>query len=78
MDKDDLVWQQLDEATDEWINSIRTNETYRAVGNLILKYKPGLAEMMHPVIKGGYNMVYRLEYKDGSSVVMRVPIKGSL
>ncbi|KAJ2992102.1 hypothetical protein NUW58_g2287 [Xylaria curta] len=75
-DKDDLVWRKLDEATDEWDISIRTNETYRAVGNLILKYKKGQAELMHSVIKGGYNVVYRLEYKDGSSAVMRVPIKG--
>ncbi|KAK4208067.1 hypothetical protein QBC37DRAFT_432541 [Rhypophila decipiens] len=30
---------------------------------------------MHHVIKGGYNLVYRLEYEDGHSVVMRVPIK---
>ncbi|XXH01671.1 hypothetical protein Hte_008031 [Hypoxylon texense] len=30
---------------------------------------------MHPVIKGGYNIVYRLEYKDGTSAIMRIPIK---
>ncbi|KAI1753171.1 phosphotransferase family protein [Xylaria castorea] len=76
MDKDDLVWEKLDEATDEWDISIRTKETYRAVANLILKYKEGQAELMHQAIKGGYNVVYRLEYKDGSSAVMRVPIRG--
>ncbi|KAI1120578.1 phosphotransferase family protein [Nemania abortiva] len=75
MDKDDLVWRKLDEATDEWDISIRTEETYRAVANLILKYKKGQAEQMHPAAKGGYNVVYRLEYKDGSSVIMRVPIR---
>ncbi|KAI0537348.1 phosphotransferase family protein [Xylaria digitata] len=75
MDKDDLVWQKLDEAVDEWDISIRTKETYRAVGNLILKYKEGQAELMHPAVKGGYNVVYRLEYKDGTSAVMRVPIR---
>lgn len=76
MDKDDVVWQELDEATDEWLRLIRTEQVYRAVGNLILKYKDGQAELMHAVIKGGYNVIYRLEYKDGSSVVMRIPIKG--
>lgn len=78
MDKDDVVWQELDEATDEWLKLIRTEQVYRAVGNLILKYKDGQAELMHAVIKGGYNVIYRLEYKDGSSVVMRIPIKGTL
>lgn len=77
IDKDDLVWEKLDEATDKWIASIRTNETYRAVGNLILQHKNGQAERMHPAVKGGYNIVYRLEYKDGTSAIMRVPIRGT-
>lgn len=76
MDKDDLAWEKLDEATDKWVASIRTKETYRAVGNLIPKYKNGQAGLMHPAAKGGYNIVYRLEYKDGTSVIMRVPIRG--
>lgn len=78
MDKDDLIWQKLDEATDAWHISICTKEMYRAVGNFILQHKEGQAELMHPVVKGGYNVVYRLEYKDGSSVVMRIPIKGTV
>ncbi|KAI1376982.1 phosphotransferase family protein [Hypoxylon crocopeplum] len=74
-DKDDLIWEKLDEATEKWDKSVRTEETYRAIGNFILKYKDGKAKLMHAVIKGGYNMVYRLEYKDGSSAVMRIPIR---
>ncbi|KAI1410869.1 phosphotransferase family protein [Hypoxylon sp. FL1857] len=76
MDKDDIVWQKLEEATDEWEKSLQSTEMYRAVGNVILKYKDGQADLMHPLIRGGYNVVYRLEYKDGSSVIMRIPIKG--
>lgn len=76
MDKDDLIWEALEEGADDWVASARTKEIYRAVGDLILKYKEGQAEVMHPAIKGGYNVVYRLEYKDGSSVIMRVPIHG--
>ncbi|KAI1136930.1 phosphotransferase family protein [Hypoxylon sp. FL0543] len=76
MDKDDVVWEKLDENTGEWVKSIRSRDVLRAVGNFILKYKEGPAEQMHPVIRGGYNIVYRLEYKDGSSVIMKIPIKG--
>ncbi|KAI1502721.1 phosphotransferase family protein [Biscogniauxia marginata] len=76
MDKDDLIWQKLEEATDEWYKSIRTTELYRAVGNFILKYRDGQPELMHIAVKGGYNVVYRLEYKDGTSAIMRIPIKG--
>ena len=38
--------------------------------------KNGKPKKMHPVIKGGYNLVYRLEFEDGTSLIMRVPIKG--
>lgn len=77
MERDDLVWQKLDEDTEEWDKSIRTTEVYRAVGKFILEYKDGQPELMHPAVRGGYNTVYRLEYKDGSSAIMRVPIKGT-
>ena len=76
MDKDDVIWRELDDATDEWDKSIRTEKTYRAVGDLILKYRNGQPETTHAVVKGGYNIIYRLEYSDGSSAIMRIPIKG--
>ena len=76
MSKDDDVWEKLDEVSEEWEESLRTEKMIRAIGGLILKYREGEAELMHSVIKGGYNLVYRLEYKDGSSVIMKIPIKG--
>lgn len=76
MDKDDLVWQKLDEEAEEWDKLIRREETYRDIGNIILKYRQGKPERMHAVVKGGYNVIYRLEYSDGSSVILRTPIKG--
>ncbi|KND87319.1 hypothetical protein TOPH_08058 [Tolypocladium ophioglossoides CBS 100239] len=56
--------------------SLHNAETYRATANLILKYRPGEAVELHKQIKGGYNIFYRLEYKDGSSAAMRIPCKG--
>lgn len=76
MDKDDLIWERLEDDVERWEKSVRTSEMYRAVGDFILEHKPGEPEEMHPAIRGGYNAVYRLEYKDGSSVIMRVPIPG--
>jgi hypothetical protein len=46
------------------------------VAKFILQFKPGKAVEMHRAMKGGYNIADRLEYEDGTSVVMRVPIKG--
>ncbi|KAH8171104.1 phosphotransferase enzyme family protein [Sarocladium implicatum] len=76
IDKDDLVWEKLDHDTELWSQSARTSETYRAVANFILKYRHGEPEVMHIAVMGGYNTIYRLEYKDGTSALMRVPIKG--
>lgn len=77
-DKDDLVWEKLDERIDEWLKSVVTSNVYHAVAHFILKFKPGKAQQMHRAMKGGYNVIYRLAYSDGTSVVMRIPIKGEL
>lgn len=76
MTKDDLVWEQLEEVSEEWEKSIHTSDTYRAIAKLILKYRDGKPKELHLGVKGGYNVVYRLEYADGSSAVLRMPIRG--
>lgn len=37
---------------------------------------PGEVVELHKPIMGGYNIHYRLEYKDGSSAALRIPCKG--
>ncbi|KAM0280710.1 hypothetical protein ACHAQH_003880 [Verticillium albo-atrum] len=76
--KDDLSWEMSDKIFDKWEATIHTAAVYRAVGNFILKHRPGKAVELHKPIKGGYNVIYRLEYKDGSSVALRVPQKGGV
>ncbi|KAH7313819.1 phosphotransferase family protein [Stachybotrys elegans] len=75
-DRDDLVWERLDKTTEEWCASLGSRDVYRAVGDFILQHKKGQPEMMHLAMKGGYNIAFRMAYKDGSSAVLRVPIKG--
>ncbi|KAL1865594.1 hypothetical protein VTK73DRAFT_5133 [Phialemonium thermophilum] len=74
--KDDLTWQRLEEESDAWYDSIRTRDKCREVGNFLMKYKDVKPELMHTVLRGGYNVVYRLEFQDGTSLIMRVPIQG--
>lgn len=76
MDKDDLAWEKSDEEVESWERSLHNAEIYRGVAHLIMKYKPGEAVELHRPIRGGYNIFYRLEYKDGSSAAMRIPCKG--
>ena len=78
MPRDDSVLEARNEAVEEWLASARTEEMNVKVRDFIiqLRCKDGLPKKMHPVIKGGYNLVYRLEFEDGTSVIMRVPIRG--
>lgn len=73
---DDLAWEKSDEAFDTWEATLHNKTIYLAIGNFILKHKPGEAAELHKPIMGGYNILYRLEYKDGSSVALRIPCKG--
>ncbi|POR37530.1 Uncharacterized protein TPAR_02269 [Tolypocladium paradoxum] len=76
MEKDDLAWEKSDEEVESWERSLHNAAIYRGIANLIMKYKPGEAVELHKPIRGGYNIFYRLEYKDGSSAAMRIPCKG--
>ncbi|KAI1800111.1 kinase-like domain-containing protein [Daldinia bambusicola] len=76
MDKDDLAWEKSDEEVEAWERSLNKAHIYREIANLIIKYRPGEAVELHQPIRGGYNIFYRLEYKDGSSAAMRIPCKG--
>ncbi|KAI1822490.1 phosphotransferase family protein [Xylaria intraflava] len=78
MDRDDVAWEQNDKETDAWVQSLRGSALHYSIAELINKHRPGKAVELHKPIKGGYNIFYRLEYKDGSSAGMRIPIKGSV
>ncbi|TQN74727.1 Altered inheritance of mitochondria protein 9 [Colletotrichum shisoi] len=74
--RDDLAWERSDEVFDEWEATLHNKAMYHAIGTFILKHRPGEAVELHKPIMGGYNIFYRLEYKDGSSAALRVPSKG--
>ena len=74
--RDDLIWEQLETKSDAWCDSVHKADVQRAVGAFIVKCKPGKGVVLYILEKGGYNVSYRLEYDDGTSVVMRIPIKG--
>ena len=76
MERDDFAWEKADDEVEAWIKSLNKAELYRAIVELILRFRPGVAVELHRPIRGGYNIVYRLEYEDGTSVAMRIPSKG--
>ncbi|RYC59717.1 hypothetical protein CHU98_g6504 [Xylaria longipes] len=78
MARDDLAWEENDKETDTWERSLHKMELYRAIVNFIQKYRPGEAVELHRQIRGGYNIFYGLEHKDGSSAAMRIPSKAMM
>ncbi|KAK8024979.1 phosphotransferase family protein [Apiospora arundinis] len=76
MDKDDMIWEKLDEEVVGWEKAMNKKETYLKIAELLQQYKPGKPARLHTPQKGGFNTVYRLEYKDGTSIILRVPIPG--
>ncbi|PHH90764.1 hypothetical protein CDD83_2720 [Cordyceps sp. RAO-2017] len=76
METDDLAWEKSDEEADSWERSLYKAETHYSIAHLIMKYRPGEAVELHRPIRGGYNILFRLEFKDGSSAAMRIPCKG--
>lgn len=48
MEKDDLAWEKSDEEVDKWERSLHNAETYRAITNLIIKYRPGEPRTSQP------------------------------
>ncbi|KAI0457333.1 phosphotransferase family protein [Xylaria acuta] len=71
MPRDDLAWEENDKETDTWERSLHKAGLYRAIANLIKKYRP--SEAVELIGRSeGYNIFYRSEYKDGSSAAMRI------
>lgn len=75
MRQDDLAWEEGDEEAETWEKSLLKAQVYRNIASYIAKYRPGEAVEHHSPLRGGSNIFYRLEYKDGSSAALRIPCK---
>jgi hypothetical protein len=76
-DEDDLAWETSEKVFDTWEVTLYSEAIRLSITSFILKYRKGEAAQLHTPIMGGCNILWRLEYKDGSSVGLRVPAKGT-
>ncbi|CAI4220123.1 unnamed protein product [Parascedosporium putredinis] len=67
-EKDDLLWQKLEEESDEWYESVRTAEKRRQVGNFIWQYKDAKPTLMHPVLRAQLALQYNDVAEDDGDV----------
>ncbi|KAI3320248.1 hypothetical protein HD806DRAFT_524914 [Xylariaceae sp. AK1471] len=66
---------QLEEETLAWGKSVQEVDLCRAIAKFTLQYRPGKAVELHKPIRGGYNILYRPKYEDGTLADMRMPCK---
>ncbi|KAH8659539.1 kinase-like domain-containing protein [Ilyonectria robusta] len=76
MDMDELAYKHSDNQSDEWEKSLHKAAIYREVASFIGKHRLGKPVELHKLIRGGYNIFYRLEYEDGASAALRIPCPG--
>ncbi|KAK0391426.1 hypothetical protein NLU13_0926 [Sarocladium strictum] len=76
MRQDDLAWEKGDKEAEMWERTLLKAQVYRDIGRFINQHRPGEPVELHKPIRGGYNIFFRLEYKDGSSAALRIPCKG--
>ncbi|RAL01437.1 phosphotransferase family protein [Aspergillus ibericus CBS 121593] len=72
---DDAALAKSEETAQSWLDSLHDWDRYIAIRDFILRYREGEGIQLKGM-GGSGNINYRLIYKDGSSVVLRLPIPG--
>lgn len=76
MEYDDVAWERSDEIADAWRAKLFETETMRAVGDFMVKHCVGAPFQLNAPVAGAFNVVFRMEFKHGGQVVMRIPVPG--
>jgi hypothetical protein len=78
MFQDPLVLERTDKLENglqETITAMRLDGRLIKVYEFIRKHRPGKPVRAHQTIRGGYNVLFHIEYTDGQAI-MRVPLPG--
>jgi hypothetical protein len=59
----------------DWVATMATYDKRLAIGKFMCKHRSGKPECIRLTRGGSYNLVFRNEYFDGSSLAMKVPRK---
>lgn len=73
---DSLFSNRSAELADAWLKFALNKDNQRRLVDFVHSYRPGSAapKVFHDPIRGSYNINWRLEYEDGFSVMVHVPI----
>lgn len=73
---DDAAWERSDAIFDNWKTKLYEQDTMRAVGDLIKKYRGGVPKELCAPQRGAFNVTIRMEFGDGGSAIIRIPCPG--
>jgi hypothetical protein len=68
---DDVAWEQSEKVTDGWMEGLFEESTLRATGGFIVKHRGGMKSDGIP--KPVLNIIFRMIFQDGGSVVIDFP-----
>lgn len=76
MKLDDLAWDRSDDVAKAWKDALFDEKVLREIGRFIIKHRGGPAEELFNPQKGSFNLMFRMKFMDGGSVIIRFPIPG--
>lgn len=68
---DDVAWEEGDRLDEEWRKNLVKAETQQAIGNFVAQHRRGVPTEIGPLAAGGLNALFRIQFSDGGSAVIR-------
>lgn len=77
MHYDDPAWERSGNIAGKWVDELFADQDkLREVGNFLVKHRPGTPMKFCDPRDGYYNIIFRMEFQDGGSAVIRFPEPG--
>lgn len=68
---DDVAWEESDRLEQEWREMVVKSDSQQAIGKFIARHRQGIGEEIGPLGAGGFNGLFRLQFLDGGSAIIR-------
>ncbi|KAL9127442.1 MAG: hypothetical protein Q9217_003679 [Psora testacea] len=76
MPYDDVAWAKSDDTFNEWKEKLYTEQSFKAIGELIANHRGGIPTELCAPLRGSFNVCLRMKFEDGGSAMIRFPCPG--
>ncbi|KAJ5638844.1 hypothetical protein N7528_001234 [Penicillium herquei] len=66
---DDVCWEQAEDTSEKWILQFLEPDLLRPIEDFMIRHNRGIATELIILRKGSYNILLRLKYQNGSTVI---------